>query len=307
VRLVECDANGDVDRKRLEGFDVIHIFRRGDKTLVRKIDEQRALGVAITWDNDDDPRLIPPESPVYKEIGGYRSVHDFRGQQAMMSRAHVVTTTTDALAQRYREASGGEVRVIENYLSNDQLTDGTDVRGCVVIGWVGALEHRADSQRLNITDVLRRVMERVPEVRVMTAGVRLKLDPALYKHAARVPFEELSSWVGQFDIGIAPLSDIPMSGARSNVKIKEYAACGVPWLASARGPYLGFGEREGGRLVADDEWEEALVRLATARLKRRLLGRRAKAWAKSQLIAKHADAWEAAFDGAIRNAGRLAA
>jgi glycosyltransferase involved in cell wall biosynthesis len=307
VQFVELDKYGEFDARRLEGFDVLHVYRRCEKSVLRKIEEQRRLGVAVTWDNDDDPRLIPPESPVYKEIGGYRSLTDFRKQQTMMSRAHIVTTTTDTIAERYREAFDGEVRVIENYLSEGQYTDGTDIRGCVVIGWVGALEHRADSQRLDITGVLRRVMERVPEVRVMTAGVHLNLDPAFYKHAQWLPFDELPSWTGQFDIGIAPLSDIPMSSARSNVKLKEYAACGVPWLASARGPYLGLGEREGGQLVADDEWEEALVRLTTARFKRRLLGRRAKAWAKSQLIAKHVDAWEVAFEGAIQNAGRLVA
>jgi hypothetical protein len=307
VRLVEMDEDGGFDPKTLEGADVIHIFRCSEKALLRKIEEQRRLGVAITWDNDDDPRLIPPESPLYNEHGGLRGMKLFAARQAMMRRAHLVTTTTGVMADRYRKAFDGEVRIIENHLSDDQYSDGVRIRDCLVIGWVAGGEHRADVQRLHIASVMRRVMERVPEVRVMTACVRLSLDPALHKHADWLAFDSLPSWIEQFDIGIAPLSDIPMNAARSNVKLKEYAACGVPWVASARGPYLGMGEREGGQLVADDEWEEALVRLATSRFKRRLLSRRAKAWAKSQLIAKHADEWEAAFDGAIQNAGRMAA
>jgi glycosyltransferase involved in cell wall biosynthesis len=306
VVMVEVD-NNRFAAERLTGNDVIHVYRRMEKPLLKMIAQQRDRGAAIVWDNDDDPRLIPPESPSYKQIGGYRSAAEFRLQLAMMTRAHLITTTSETLAERYRAASGGEVRVIENHLADEQCVGSGGRHEGLLIGWVAALEHRADAQRLEIADVLRRVMERLPEVRVKTIGVRLNLDSARYEHQPAVPFAQLPSVLQEFDIGIAPLADIPMNAARSNVKAKEYAAAGVPWVASRRGPYLGLGEREGGMLVGDDEWEEALVRLAGARFKRRQLRRRASAWAKSQLITRNVSEWEAAFDHAVRHAGRLAA
>jgi hypothetical protein len=45
------------------------------------------------------------------------------------------------------------------------------------------------------------------------------------------------------------------------VRVKEYAAAGVRWLASPIGPYAGLGEKQGGRLVPDGRWFEELDRL----------------------------------------------
>jgi hypothetical protein len=75
-----------------------------------------------------------------------------------------------------------------------------------------------------MTQVLRRVMERDPRVHVVTMGVQLKLDPERYTYHSWVPFPELPAHVAAFDIGIAPIADIPFNLARSNVKVKEYAA-----------------------------------------------------------------------------------
>lgn len=307
IVTVEVDCRG-FRPEQLAGFDVIHVYRGMEKPLLKALRQQRDRGVAIVWDNDDDPRLIPKEDAIFAKAGALQIATQWRYQVAMMTAAHLITTTSETLAERYRDAiDGGDVRVIENYIGDAQLIGGGGRHDGLVIGWVAASEHVADAQRLRIADVLRRVMERVPEVRVRTAGVRLDLDPSRYEHTTGVPFRDLASYLRDFDIGIAPLSDIPMSAARSNVKVKEYAAAGVPWLASRRGPYVGLGEREGGMLVDDGDWEDALVRLATARFKRRQLARRAKSWAKSQVITKHLDTWEAALGDAIQLAGRVAA
>jgi len=51
-----------------------------------------------------------------------------------------------------------------------------------------------------------------------------------------------------------------MNYARSDVKVKEYAARGVPWIASARGPYVDLGPDQGGLVVPGDDWVVALDR-----------------------------------------------
>ncbi len=69
----------------------------------------------------------------------------------------------------------------------------------------------------------------------------------------------------------------------------------MPWIASPVGPYLGLGEAEGGWLVPDDGWFEALDRLATHEHERRQLAHNARAWAMTQTIDALADRWEAVF------------
>ncbi len=287
--------------------DAVLIYRRTDAMVLKAVDELRARGVGIVWDNDDDPRLIPPEAPKYKSLGGFHAERDFKGQGKLARRAHVVTATTEYLAERYVSAWDVETAVIENYLGDQQFPRERASSEGVVIGWFAAGEHRADSHHLDMAPVLRRVMERDPRVRVVTIGVALKLDPERYTHHQWVQFHELPAYVAGFDIGIAPIADIPFNLARSNVKVKEYAAAGVPWVASARGPYADLGSRSGGTIIGDNAWEDTLVSLAGARFKRGQLRRRAVSWGKAQHLRHHIERWESVLEQATAAAGRQVA
>jgi glycosyltransferase involved in cell wall biosynthesis len=287
--------------------DAVQIYRRTDPMVLKAVEELRARGVGIVWDNDDDPRLIPPEAPEYKNLGGFHAERDFKAQGKIVRRAHVVTATSAFLAERYASAWDVKPVVIENYLGDHQFPRERASGEGFVIGWVAAGEHRADAQHLDMTQVLRRVMERAPRVRVVTMGVQLKLDPERYTHHPWVPFPELPACVAGFDLGIAPIADIPFNLARSNVKVKEYAAAGVPWVASARGPYGDLGSRCGGMIVGDDAWEDTLVSLAGARFKRSQLRRRAVSWGKAQHLRHHIDRWETVLAEAAAAAGRQVA
>jgi hypothetical protein len=302
VTMAIQKPDGSIDARPLLGCDVVHVYRRADRVTVACVDHLRQRGIAITWDNDDDVRLLPPESPQYKKLGGLKGVRDFRGQAELIRRADVVTTTSDYLAQCYREVGAASVVQIENYLNPNQYARAPRQHEGLVIGWVAGREHLADARALSISDVLARIMARHPEVRVVTIGVRLSLDTERYTHHPVISFEHLKDHMRQFDVAIAPLADIPMSYARSNIKVKEYAGAGVPWLASARGPYVGLGPREGGRTVEDHQWEDAVEALITSPLKRMRLRLRAQAWGRSQCIDRHAHRWADVFDAAMASA-----
>src|SRR5262249_49070464 len=113
---------------------------------------------------------------------------------------------------------------------------------------------------------------------------------------------ELTRAAGVFDVGIAPLSDIAMNRARSNVKLKEYAAAGACWLASPVGPYVGHGDKQGGQLVADDGWHDALARLLDKPREGAKLTKRAGKWVAGETLSKNTRAWEARFEEAVARA-----
>src|SRR5262249_2899278 len=123
--------------------------------------------------------------------------------------------------------------------------------------------------------------------------------PDRYEHIPLVGFLKLAEVLSSADIGIAPLVDIPWNRGRSNVKLKEYASGGLPWLASPVGPYLGMGEQQGGRLVPDDGWHEAIERLIANGRERRKLAKRAAKWVKGEGIEQHAHRWEQTLNDAI--------
>ena len=66
-----------------------------------------------------------------------------------------------------------------------------------------------------------------------------------------------------------------------------------------------LGAEQGGWLVDDDRWFEAIDALIRSRRDRRKLAKAAKAWAKEETIWNMAPVWERLFRDAI--AGRRAA
>lgn len=286
-------ADGAPNVAQLAGCDVVHVYRRADPDAVSALTRLVNGGTPLTYDNDDDYTSVPKGSAMYKTAGGLKGQRMHVATVKMAKLARCFTTTNERLAKKYRGGGVDRVEVIGNYL--EPAVDRPSRRhDGVVIGWIAALEHYADATELGIADALTRVVAEHPDVRVECIGVDLKL-PERYRHDFELDFRELPGRIGGFDIGIAPLADLPVNWMRSDIKVKEYAASGVPWLASPIGPYEALGEAQGGRLVPADGWFDALSRLVDKHRERRRLARNAKKWAKHQTIDAVADRWEAVF------------
>jgi hypothetical protein len=302
------EADGNSNARQLADCEVVHIFRRSDPEAQAMVKTLLRGGVAITYDNDDNLSAAPKESADYKQLGGLRGHGAFVGSVKVARVAEVVTTTNETLADMYRDAGIESVEVIPNLLWPDADRSRKRHDG-IVIGWIAGGEHAADAARLPIRQALEQLLAKHESLRVECIGVDLRLSER-YRHDEFVAFEELPGRIGGFDVGIAPLSDIALNRTRSDIKVKEYAASGVPWLASPFGPYVGLGEEQGGRLVADDAWFEELERLVTNRRLRRRLSRRAAAWAKGQTLDTASDRWESLFErakGSSQHGGKVRA
>lgn len=289
------DLGGPV-ASQLDRCDVVHVYRRFDEETQRIMSRLGASGTGIVWDADDDLSALPKESPDYKRLGGLKLQHIHRETVKTAARAHVATTTTQPLATRYTQSGIERVEVIGNFISG-RLKRRQHSHDGIVIGWIAGIEHRADIARVPIANALQRLLGHHPDVRVECIGVDLKI-PERYRHDDFVPFLKLPDRIGAFDIAIAPLADIPFNATRSDIKVKEYAACGIPWLASPVGPYADLGEEQGGRLVSNDGWFDALDRLVASSRDRRRLARQGTKWAKRQRLETEMHRWEAVFEDA---------
>ncbi|HST38144.1 MAG TPA: glycosyltransferase family 4 protein [Conexibacter sp.] len=294
------ERNAVPDPRRFLDFDVIHMWRCYHEPMLRLARLLRAEGVPIVWDNDDDLTSIPKNNVGYKRVGGLSGQRQLADMTRMMRMASIVTAPSEALADRFRERSGADVRVIENYLPDRFVPPLRRLpRRGVSIGWLAALEHRHDYELLRLRETFQALLERRPEVVLTTVGLNLAFDHPRYRHITITPYGELPALLSQFDLALAPLADIPFNRSRSNVKLKEYAAMGVPWLASPIGPYAGMGADEGGMLVPDDGWLEALDRLVTDGALRRRLAQAAGTWSQRETIAHHVEEWESVLQDAI--------
>lgn len=282
--------------------DVLHIHRYGEDAAVRLAREAKAHGAAVVWDNDDDMGAAPRGSIAYRKQGGIQWERLLAGMRKIFEIADLVSTPSPVLAERLRGYGARHTEVIENHVPGRFVLNGRTPREGVTIGWIAGLEHQVDVERIPIRDVLQRLLDERPDVRVVSFGLGLGLRSDRYRHVDVVPLFELTREAAAFDIGIAPLSDIPLNQARSNVKLKEYAAAGACWLASPIGPYVGMGEKQGGRLVPDDGWYEALSRLIDKPRERRKLAKRATKWVADETLEKNVCRWEAAFQAAVARA-----
>ncbi|MGB7159239.1 MAG: hypothetical protein WBD40_14315 [Tepidisphaeraceae bacterium] len=283
-------------------FDVVYFWRvyyQPIRRLARKLQES---GIAVIWDNDDNMTAIPRAAPTYRYYGGVRGQRAWGEMRTIIRMADAVTTPSPTLAELYRSVGQEHVHVIENYVPAVRPRLRTGNRSRIVIGWVAHSEHVVDLRTLGLTNVFRELLERRPEVQLVSVGLPLGLSSPRYRHVGVIPLEQLASEVAQFDIGIAPLTDIEFNRSRSNIKVKEYAAQGVPWLASPVSPYAELGERQGGRLVEDDRWLEGLHALVVDGAERDRLAANAAAWARGETIQRNAHRWEEILGAAVQRA-----
>jgi glycosyltransferase involved in cell wall biosynthesis len=287
----------------LRDADVVHMWRLFRGPARRLATALKEAGVAVVFDNDDDMTRVPKGSPAYSEMKAARAqVAQELG--ATLRLADLVTTTCGELAGRLRRLGGGDVRVVENYVESGFLRERREAGDGVTIGWVAGAEHRGDLKELRLRRTLEALLEEQPHVSLVSVGLELGVRSERYTHHPFVPFPELPDAIAQFDLALAPIADVSFNRVRSNIKVKEYAAAGVPWLASPIGPYKDLGEQQGGRLVTDYGWQEALTELVTDASARAALAERAAAWGRTQTVSRNVGEWEAVFAEVAERVGR---
>jgi glycosyltransferase involved in cell wall biosynthesis len=294
------DSNSRNDWPTLARWcELLHIHRDCDDTTLELVRTAKAAGAAVVWDDDDDVTRVPRGTPDYRDGGGLKGVRRLAVRRRLFEHVDLVTTPSPLLADVFRDNGAREVQVIENYAIDNAARERAPKDG-VRVGWVAGGEHRLDLKHVPVEDALRRLLETHPHVHVTTIGVRLDLRHERYDHLPIVHFPQLLRHVSTFEVGIAPLSPaVEINHARSNVKVKEYAAVGVPWLASPIGPYARFGDKQGGRLVPDDDWFASLDALIGSDRTRRKLAKRAAKWGREQLLSRNIGHWERALGDAV--------
>jgi hypothetical protein len=113
------------------------------------------------------------------------------------------------------------------------------------------------------------------------------------------------NWITQqhWDVGIAPLADTTFNRCKSALKALDYAAIGLPVLASDRPAYRNSpADGPGGWLVADhpDAWFVALARLVRDNTLRRRLSEGARREVAAATLAAQAERRRAAWLGLMR-------
>lgn len=245
--------------------DVVVLQRPAREGIVALIPALQARGIAVVVDIDDDFSCLHPlhpSRPGFHPRGP--SEQSWHHVARACGLADLVTVTTPALAERY--GAHGRVAVLPNCVPRSMLELPSQDRGRTV-GWGGrASIHPGDLEttRGGVGEALERMRDW--RFRVIGPAETARIGLSLREKPEATGGLEMGDYfeaLGQLDVGVVPLARTRFNEAKSWLKGLEYAARGVPFVASPLPEYRALAEEGVGVLAADRSrnWRAELVQL----------------------------------------------
>ena len=245
-------------KEHIDQADIVVFQEIGSTSSLEAFRYAKKTGKAVVVEVDDLLNMVSPNnkagygawnpSTLYLE----RAVHKMRG-------AHAMTVSTPQLARDYGPYNKN-IYVLPNYLSEQQWDQRSIKKsdGLIRIGWVGGNSH-LDDLKMMVPVIKKLISEYGNKIRFELMGMLEKeLDGAFseldkfdhecpkceYKGQIKFhpgqPLEQYTTVLAThgWDIGIAPIVNTAFNCAKSDLKLKEYAAMGFATVASKVTPYI---------------------------------------------------------------------
>lgn len=245
----------------------IVIFQRwmgqdGDKVILRA----RAGGQVVLQDIDDDFERIRPQNNAHKQAKPQNNVNHFT---KIIAASDGVIASTPELAKRMSRHNQN-VALYRNAVEPALFAPKPEPEP-INVGWAGHLGYRSGDLE-HVRPGIERLFAERPALRFFhvgtsladtdTAAERLGLDPARQDSCLGAPIGEYPELLGNIGVGIVPLTPVAFNKSKSWLKGLEYAASGIPFVASALPEYLSLA-KEGAGVCARSplEWRNKLAML----------------------------------------------
>lgn len=260
--------NTDYIKEAINHADIIHIQRvlidsshpileywkdRG-KPVVVDVDDHYELilsdnASADFWMHGLVTRNLPDGTSHKKKL----STHPLQQFKDGLSYITALTSPSKILCKRWEEFL--PAYLIPNYIKlplynqYPKVDNGNEV----ILLWGGSLSHTQSWRDSGIQDALQRILQERDNVRLLVVGDQrvvnaLPLPQNKVKFMHYVPYWHWPKVVRLGDIGLAPLAGDYDDG-RSDLKVTEYVASRIPFVASDSIVYENFKEIKSGRLV----------------------------------------------------------
>jgi hypothetical protein len=186
----------------------------------------------------------------------------------IIENADYLITSTQFLYDFYTKEKGFDnVFLVRNAIDIDRWSKkGDHARWLPTIGWVGATPWRSRDletlspwfgQFLENNHLPFHHSGHIEAKNIPTAMQQLGvLSSTKITKQARAPLSKYPQLFRKFDIGIVPLNNIPFNHAKSTIKGLEYAAAGIPFVASYSPEYALLESQGIGRVASSSaEWQ----------------------------------------------------
>lgn len=258
-------------------FDIVIMQRWMHHTIPERIRIVQKKGVVVLNDIDDWYWGLSTENRAFWESHPKRNPNEnINHYRKTLAASSGVIVSTPYLAQRLSEwVRPNQIKVFLNHvdLTNFKLWKHTESEK-PVIGWVGSTGHRSGDLKI-LKNVYAHTKEKfgyhhsghIGWYNAFHDQVGLGKDEVTI--LLPVPPERLGQLM-RFDIGVVPLHMSPFNQAKSWMKGLEYAAAGIPFVASPSDEYLTLKKVYGiGRLAkGTHQWMKHLNQLRDPQLRK---------------------------------------
>lgn len=291
-------------REHIMQADLVVIQSPGAITLMQALNFALEQKKPVLVEIDDFLHMVSPYNPGY-EAWRPETLYLHRFVEAC-KRAQGMTVSTPQLAREYG-VFNKNIYVLPNYLDENKwtLNQTKQQDGVIRIGWAGGNAHIQDLEML-VPVITKIVKEYKGKVKFETMGLmkqELKAAFPLVEYHDKCPscgFQgECVTHSGEhlenyplvlashgWDIAIAPVVNNSFNNAKSDIKLKEYAAVGFPTIASKVTPYEEAKDLGCEILLAKnfEEWYNSIKTLIDNPEKRTAMVRHNNEWVKNQWI-----------------------
>lgn len=236
--------------------------------LVDKIQNRHKFGQILINDIDDWYWGLHEDNHAYKLTHpDHNKDENIEHYKNVIQECDGVTVSTPFLHNKMVQDFGCKnVHIIENCVTVKDFKYRHANLKKPVVGWVGSTSHRSGDIEI-LQNVLNPAKYKIHHSGHVN-GATLFADKAGLprEKVMKTPMYSPKDYAKRsfcFDVGLAPLNDVPFNHAKSWIKAIEYAAAGIPFVASNLSEYKRLHETYGlGRLASTpQEWEEQITEL----------------------------------------------
>lgn len=291
---------GNLDPETIRVDADVYVFQRPqDPAVCEIVRSLRRQGAVVVGEIDDWYFDVP--------TGNDGRALDPTEMHKTFAACDVLTCATPELAEGYQRLNPN-THVLRNYLDWEMWEDARPQyeveRDRVRVGWMGDARWHRDDLKV-IRGVVGPWLEHNPQVDFVAAGDPTVHDILGMPEAQRVsyggvPFSSgrLPEITATMDIGLVPLAENRFNDCKSHLKAMEYAACGIPCIASPAREYADYwlagddNGRVGFLATRPRDWRRALDMLVQDDVLRRQMGQAARAKAAEHTIQDNAWRWD---------------
>jgi hypothetical protein len=291
---------------------VLVMQRYMNKDLPEAIRAARVSGQVIVNDVDDLMWNMPVSNAAWRAT--HPNTHpdaNVQHYKKVLAASTMVTVSTPFLAEQVRVfCRDAEVVVIRNAIDLSRWVTHTHAEP-PRLGWTGVLTHRSnDIEEIGLVletmvgSGYARQFRHVGALEFEGAPHIADITGLTAEQVAEYPMVPIEEWPNQlrhFDVGVVPLSDVKFNRAKSCIKGIEYAAAGIPFVASATPEYCALHDECGiGRLAPRGRvWLAHLRDLADPAVRAGEADRQRKAVEAFDIVNRWTE-WEDAYRHAVR-------